>query len=185
MRSFTEKIPRYLDWFQGLSQKTQRGTFKSIWYTLKKASIKDVELAPWNGEKCVMERGFIAMNWLDYVRHPTKLQRCDDIDIIDMLVAFTPVLMKFGVVPCNFLKSKVGDLDPQVVYVESKFPQLEEIEPEVMQKIIEEADQLLFNYSARKLASQKKTSEDQSKFLCLQFSSLCYWFVIVFFGICC
>lgn len=182
MRTSTGRIPRYLDWYEGLSSKVKRPHFERQLFHISQANIKEDPVPYFVAEEQLREKGFIAANFLEYVCDAQKLQSVLNTPTYDMLAEFTPVLMKFGVVPCSFLKDQFRDLNPKIVYVVPSFPKLDDIEPEIMEKIIQESDEIVLKYSAKKLA-EKKMFDDQCKFYfmyCLYLQdSLCYYTVYI------
>ena len=60
-----------------------------------------------------------------------------------------PIYMKFGVVPCSYLKDQIANIS-SYVYLEQALPTLDDIPQDVMGRIIEEVDQIELQYTAKK-----------------------------------
>lgn len=156
MRTSTGTVPRYLDWFEGLSSKVKRPVFQNKLISLHRSDVRKEPVEPFKCQKPFLKKGFIAVDYLDYVCNIQKLQGIFNTKLYDMLFNFTPILMKFGVVPCQFLRDQFEELNPKVVYLVWSFPKLEDIDPVEMDRILRDVDQAELQYSARKEAAEKK-----------------------------
>ena len=155
VRSFTGHIPRYLNWMKGLTRKYFRSTFERDLVNCKLSQVLTAPLELLEYEQPLKDDGFIAAQYLLVICNEQKLQRFNCKNLFHMLLEFTPVFIKFGVSPCQFLKDQVGELDQEVVYVEDNLPTLEDIPQHIMEKIIKEVEQIELQFSARKARLQQ------------------------------
>jgi hypothetical protein len=161
MRTSTGTVPRYLDWFEGLSSRVKRHVFERKLISIHASDVRKKPVKPFKCQKPFLKKGFIPMDYLDYICNPQKLQGIVNTELYDMLVNFTPILMKFGVIPCQFLREQFQELNPKVVYLVTSFPELEDIDPKVLDRMLRDIDEAVLKHSAKKDAAEKRMLLDK------------------------
>ena len=85
-----------------------------------------------------------------------NLRKYQNQPLSKFMLEMCPIYMKFGVVPYAYLKDQIADIS-SYVYLERALPTLDDISQDVMDKIIEEVDQIELQYTSKKKKQLIKT----------------------------
>lgn len=100
--------------------------------------------------------GFKAGQYLELLGDEDNLRKYRNQPLSKFMLEMSPIYMKFGFVPCSYLKDQIADIS-SYVYLERALPTLDDIPQDVMDRIIEEVDQIELQFTARKKKQLIKT----------------------------